>query len=105
MSNILNLNDNQHFARSDLCLNCLQTKVISKTSMQRVQMFHQPLYFGMILVIGPFFSISKDVRLSAFLHSQIISMGKAPYKEFILLFAFSKVMYRVTCTCIIQGSI
>ena len=32
MSNILNLNDNQHFARSDQGLNCLQTKVISKTS-------------------------------------------------------------------------
>ena len=45
MSNILNLNDNQHFVRSDKGLNCLQTKVISKTSMQRVQMFHQLLFW------------------------------------------------------------
>ena len=32
MSNILNLEDNKHFARSDQGLNCLQTKVISKTT-------------------------------------------------------------------------
>ena len=41
MSNILNLNDNQHFVRSVQALNCLQTKVIGKTSMQSVQMIRQ----------------------------------------------------------------
>ena len=50
MLNILSLNDNQHFARSDQGLNYLQTKVISQTSMQRVQMFHYLNLFGMILV-------------------------------------------------------
>ena len=55
MSNILHLNDNQHFARSDQGLNCLQTKVISKTNMQKVQIFHQLKLFWFDLRKWTFF--------------------------------------------------
>ena len=73
MSNSLDLDDNQQFASLIRVLNCLQTSVISKTSMQRIQKISSARKYILVHDLNKFYK-TFYIRKS--------SLGKAPHKEF-----------------------